>query len=102
MRKPIPVSELLAQGKAKLERLRKGSDEAARALLAVQEVLEPDLAEHVWSAALKPDGTLTVVVDGAGWATRLRYAAPDLGARIAAALGHAVGRVIVRVRPRPA
>ena len=102
MRKPIAVSELLAQGKAKLERLRAGADAASRALSAVQQCLPPDSAPHVWGASLGSQGVLTVVTDGGGWATRIRYAVPDLMPEVARRLESPVVKVVVRVRPRPA
>jgi hypothetical protein len=101
MRKPIPVSELLAQGKAKLERLKTGAEAANRALVALQQVLPPELVPAVWGATLDPEGVLTVVTDSGSWATRLRYALPALLPTLARNLGQEVGKTIVRVRPRP-
>jgi predicted nucleic acid-binding Zn ribbon protein len=101
MRKPIAVSELLAQGKAKLERLKSGADAAERTLCAVQQCLPGESAAHVWGASLDADGVLTVVTDTGGWATRIRYAVPELMPAVAGKLSAAVVRVVVRVRPRP-
>ncbi|HXQ31724.1 MAG TPA: DciA family protein [Steroidobacteraceae bacterium] len=100
-RKPTAVSELLAQGKAKLERLKRGADAATEALAAVQHALPTEAAGHVWGASLAEEGVLTLVIDSGGWASRLRYALPELAPRVSTALGKRVARVIVRVRPRP-
>ena len=101
MRKPIPISELLTQGKAKLERLKTGAETANRTLVALQQALPADAASHVWGASLDGDGVLTVLTDSGGWATRIRYAVPTLSPRVAATLGQAIERTIVRVKPRP-
>ncbi len=102
MRKPIPISELLAQGKAKLKALQTGAETANRTLVALQQTLPADAAGHVWGASLDAEGVLTVLTDSGGWATRIRYAVPDFAPRVAKALGQAVGRTVVRVKPRPA
>jgi hypothetical protein len=101
MRKPTAVSELLAQGKAKLERLKTGAEAANRALVAVQQALPAEAAGHVWGATLDEQGVLTLVTDSGGWASRLRYELPELAPRVATALGQAVTRMVVMVRPRP-
>jgi hypothetical protein len=100
MRKPTPISELLTQGKAKLERLRSGAERAGETLIALQQALPADAASHVWGASLDGDGILTVVVDSGGWATRLRYAVPEFEPKVARALKRDVVRTVVRVRPR--
>ena len=101
MRKPTPISELLAQSKAKLERLKTGADEASRTLVAVQYVLPADAAGHVWGASLDGDGVLTVVTDSGAWSSRVRYALPEVAARVKAELGRDVVKSLVTVRPRP-
>jgi len=100
MRKPIPISELLAQGKAKLERLRAGADSASETLAAVHRSLPAELCGHVWGASLSPDGALTVVVDSGSWASRLRYVTSELEPAVATLLSREVRRTVVRVRPR--
>lgn len=100
MRKPIAISDLLAERKVTLDRLRTGAEAATRVLVAVQQALPAESAEHVWSASEKA-GVLTVVVDSAGWATRVRYSVPELQAGAGATLGVTVTKVLVRVRPRP-
>ncbi len=101
MRKPTPISELLAQGKAKLERLKTGAETASRTLAAVHQTLPADAAAHVWGASLAADGVLTVLADSGGWASRVRYAVPALTARVAGELDREILRTVVRVRPRP-
>jgi len=96
--KPTSVSDLLAKGQGLVERLRKGSAEADRALQAVRTALPEGLGERVWGAAIR-DGTLTVLVASAAWATRVRYHAPGLKDDVGGQLGVALQRVQVRVRP---
>ena len=100
MRKTRSVSELLAEGKAALERLRSGSETAGRTLAALQRALPEDVASHVFAASLDGDGVLTVLVDSGAFATRLRYLLPGLTPGLAAALGSPIARASVRVRPR--
>jgi hypothetical protein len=96
---PLSISDLLGQGNATLERLRAGARAADRTLEATRGALEPEVREHVWGAVLEAD-RLVVLVDSAGWATRVRYAGPELRAGVAAALGKPVKKLAVRVRPR--
>jgi hypothetical protein len=100
MRKPIAVSDLLAEGKAKLERVMSGAEAAVRTLVAVRAGLPVEVAPHVFGAMLEGD-QLTVLVDSGSWATRVRYVVPDLGPLVAANLGVAIAKVRVRVRPPP-
>jgi Dna[CI] antecedent, DciA len=101
MRKTRSVSELLAEGKAALERLKTGAEAANRALVALQRALPADIAPHVFGATLDPEGVLTVLVDSGAFATRLRFLLPELLPALAATLeGGAITRTVVRVRPR--
>jgi len=101
MRKARSVSELLAEGKAALERLKSGAAAAGEALAALQRTLPADLAAHVFSAVLDSEGQLTVIADSAAFATRIRFELAEREAGLGAALGGPVARVVVRVRPRP-
>jgi hypothetical protein len=96
--KPTSVSDLLGKGQGMLERLRQGSARADETLQAVRGALPDGLGEHVWGATLR-DGTLTVLVASAAWATRIRYHAPDLKDQAAARLRDGIDRVVVRARP---
>jgi uncharacterized protein (DUF1786 family) len=101
MRKARSVSELLAEGKAALERLKSGADAASRTFVALQRALPEDVAGHVFGATLDPDGVLTVLVDSGAFATRLRFLLPELLPALATTLeGGAITRTVVRVRPR--
>ena len=100
MRKARSVSELLAEGKAALERLKSGAEAAGRTLAALQRALPPEVAGHVFGATLDPDGVLTVLVDSGAYATRLRFLLPDLLPSLGTALAGPVTRAVVRVRPR--
>ena len=100
MRKPIPLSELLGKGNPTLERLRAGAEAADRALVAARQCLSADVAGHVWGATAV-GGVLTLLVDSAGWATRVRYAVPELKQGLGDRLGETITKVNVRVRPKP-
>jgi len=97
MKKLTPVSDLLAHGSGMLRRLREGTLEADRTLRGLKRQLPPELAEQVWGAVME-DGTLTVLVHSAAWGTRLRYQAPLFKDALAAELGNAIERVVVKVR----
>lgn len=97
MKKPTAVSHLLEQGKGVLQRLRTGAAESERALATLRGLLPPELADQVWSAALRQT-TFTAFVTSAAWGTRLRYVAPKLVPALAEALGQPVEEIKVKVR----
>ena len=80
-----------------LRRLREGTLEANRTLAGLRRHLPPELAREVWGAVMR-EGTLTVLVRSAAWGTRLRYQAPRFKDALAAELGSAIERVVVKVR----
>ncbi len=96
--KPTSVSDLLAKGHGALERLREGSRQVAGTLEAVRAELPAEAAAHVWGASLKGN-TLTVRVDSAAWATRIRYGCPGLAEAVGRRLETAIARAVVRVGP---
>jgi hypothetical protein len=100
MKKPTSVSHLLEQGEGMLKMLRSGAAGAERSLAALRGVLPPELAQQVWSAALRGK-TLTAFVQTAAWGTRLRYVVPKLTESVAAALGVPVEEIKVKVRADP-
>jgi Dna[CI] antecedent, DciA len=100
MKKPTAVSHLLEQGEGMLERLRKGTANADRALAALRRVLPPEIAREVWSASQRGT-TLTAFVHTAAWGTRLRYVIPGLKDALEAELGGPVDEVKVKVRAMP-
>jgi hypothetical protein len=97
MKKLTPVSDLLAHGSGMLRRLREGTVEAERTLAGLRRQLPPELAQEVWGAGMR-DTTLVVLVRSAAWGTRLRYQAPRFKDALAAELGIAIERVVVKVR----
>jgi len=97
LKKLTPVSDLLAHGSGMLRRLREGTLEANRTLAGLKGQLPPELAQEVWGAVMR-DGTLIVLVRSAAWGTRLRYLAPRFKDALAAELGSAIERVVVKVR----
>jgi hypothetical protein len=96
MQKSKSVSELLAGSSKKLASLKRKSQERAVVLEQVCAVLPAKLAQAVVSAGID-QGRLTIGVTGAVWATRLRYLADDLQARVGESLGMEILRVRVRV-----
>jgi len=100
MKKPTPVSDLLARAGGRLAELREGTTEAARTLELTRRRLPPELAPRVFGAVFK-EGTLTLLVGSAAWATRLRYLAPRFQQPLAADLGAVIERVVVKVRAGP-
>jgi hypothetical protein len=95
---PTAVSDLLAKGQGVLERLREGGRQAASALEAVRAELPEEEAAHVCAATLRGE-TLTVRVDSAAWATRIRYGSPGLAEAVGRRLGATLKRAVVRVGP---
>ncbi len=65
-------------------------------LAQVRDLLAPAARPHCIQVSAT-DGNLTVTVDAAAWATRLRYLAPDLARGLA---GAGITAVKVRARPR--
>jgi hypothetical protein len=65
-------------------------------LARVRDLLNPGARPHCLQATVGED-TLTVTVDAAVWATRLRYLAPELARGLASA---GITQVKVRARPR--
>jgi predicted nucleic acid-binding Zn ribbon protein len=89
---------LLSKGQGLLERLREGAARALTVLDAVRAELPEEPAGHVLAAWVK-EGTLTVLVDSAAWATRIRYESPGLSGPVGKRLGVDIARTVVRVRP---
>lgn len=65
-------------------------------LTRVRDLLAPGARAHCSQASVA-DGVLTVTVDSAAWATRLRYLAPELVQGLAW-----TGVALVKIRARPA
>ncbi len=97
--KPTSLSDLLSKGEGVLQRLREGGNAADRALAAARQHLPAELAGHVWAAAIDGE-VLSLLCESSAWANRLRYATSGLAAAVAAELGVAVTKVVVKVRPR--
>ncbi|MBP6513785.1 MAG: DUF721 domain-containing protein [Steroidobacteraceae bacterium] len=53
----------------------------------------------MWAAAIDGE-VLSLLCESSAWANRLRYATGGLAAAVAAELGVAVVKVVVKVRPR--
>jgi len=92
------VSELLTGAGKRLATLKQRSADRSSILVQVRAVLAPKLAEHVATAGLD-GGRLTIGVVSAAWASRLRYSAEMVRARVSESSGSAVQRVRIRVIP---
>jgi hypothetical protein len=64
----------------------------------VRAALPPALAKSIVSAGVEHD-QLTIGVDGAAWAARLRYLTDTLRAQVGSALGVDIQKVRVKVVP---
>ena len=97
MQNPRVVSELQLHGK-KLSELTQRLSERAAVLAVVRRNLPPKLAPRVHSAGLE-NGRLTLGVNGAAWASRLRYVTTDLRRAVGTSLGVDIVSVRIRVLP---
>ena len=93
---PKLLKDLLAGND--LSQLVTRAREAGELDARVRALLPEALAAHVTGAVLHVD-TVVVLVDSAAWASRLRFHAPELVARLAPRYDGAVTRVRVKVRP---
>jgi hypothetical protein len=100
IKNPISIKDLLARQQPSLNRLRAGAQAADHIFAAVQQFLPPDCSGSVWTATLD-DGVLTLVTSNGSWATRLRYASPQLLPKLATELGEPITKAVIRVRPQP-
>jgi hypothetical protein len=100
MQNPKSVSELLAGAGKKLSALKARALDRTVVLEQVRAALPARLAEAVASAGLD-QGRLTIGVDGAAWASRLRYLTEPLRKSVSEASGTAIVSVRVRVVPPP-
>jgi hypothetical protein len=92
------VSELLERGGKRLSLLKTRMAERSAVLDQVREALPARLAQAVVSAGIE-QGRLTIGVDGAHWASRLRYFTETLRKRVAASARVEVQVVRIRVVP---
>lgn len=93
---PKQLKDLLAGNDLSqlVERAREAGELDAR----VRALLPEDLAAHVTGAVLH-EHTVVVLTDSAAWATRIRFHARELVARLAPRYDGAVTRLHVKVRP---
>jgi len=92
------LSELLARGGKRLSLLKERSAERSLVLGQVRAALPARLAKTVVSAGIT-EGSLTVGVVGAVWASRLRYSTEIIRKRVAKAAGIEIITVRIRVVP---
>lgn len=84
----------------RLGALRAGAECALDTLAQVRAALPAELAEHVHGASFEPDGRLTLLAESGAFATRLRYALPEVLPRVRDAEGKPAVRGRVQVRPK--
>jgi len=66
----------------------------------VEAALPPDLAGCVHGASFEADGRLTILVESGAFASRLRYALPELLPRILNDEGKPAEKGRIQVRPK--
>jgi hypothetical protein len=98
VQKPKSINELLKAGGKRLTDLKSKSDERSVTLEHVCAALPPKLANRVVSAGID-QGRLTVGVDGAPWAARLRYATDTLRTQVGGSLGVDILAIRIKVVP---
>jgi hypothetical protein len=98
MQNPRSVSDLLSRTGNKLTALKVRSQARSLVVEQVRAALPPRLAQAVVSAGIE-QGRLTIGVDGAVWASRLRYLTESVRKQVAASMGIAVHSMRVRVVP---
>jgi hypothetical protein len=98
MPKPRSINELLRTNGKRLGALKTRSNERTVVREHVCAALPPRLAGTVVSAGLE-QGTLTIGVTSAPWASRLRYASESLRLQVGTAMGVTVQSVRIRVAP---
>jgi Dna[CI] antecedent, DciA len=93
------LSELLSVPGKRLGSLKQRSQERSSTVSQVRSTLNAKLADAVITAGIEGD-VLTIGVNSATWASRLRYLTEPLRDSVAAASGKAIRRVRIRVVPR--
>lgn len=99
-KKPFSISSLLEINGQRLGALRAGAERARSTLSQVDAALPAELADTVHAASFDAEGVLTLVVDSGAFATRLRYALPELLPKVLSDAGTPADRGRIQVRPR--
>jgi hypothetical protein len=101
MQNPRSVSDLMSRSGNKLTALKTRAQERSLVVEQVRAALPARLAQAVASAGIE-QGRLTIGVEGAVWASRVRYLTDPVRKQVSASTGTAVVSVRVRVvPPRP-
>jgi len=101
-KKPISISDLLEKQGQRLGALRAGAARASSTLTQVEAALPSELIGTVHAASIDAEGVLTVLVESGAYATRLRYALPELLPKVLDEAGKPAERGRVQVRPKGA
>ncbi len=96
MQNPRSVSDLMSRTGNKLTALKTRSLERSRVVEQVRAALPGRLAHAVVSAGIE-QGRLTIGVEGAVWASRLRYLTESVRKRVGGPLGTVIVSVKIRV-----
>lgn len=96
-REPRNLSDLLSDPGSALGRLVAGAAKRKSLIMQVKSCLEPALSEHLIGVNVKDD-TLVLLSDSAVWATRLRYAGPELCKQLSEKFELTLQKVHVKVR----
>ena len=94
--KPTLVGDLLAG--SGLANIVSRARDAETLCKQIKDLLPAEAAAHVTGAS-RSDETVLIFADSAGWATRIRFHAPQLLAWLTPRFDGAVDKVRVRVRP---
>lgn len=92
------IGEHLVQAKGQLGRLLAQADELVRLNRLLHGYLPPQFRGHALLAALYPDAWI-IQTDSSTWATRLRYALPNLHRQLSDHLGREIPKLRIRIRP---
>jgi len=99
-KKPFSISTLLAGSGSRIGALKAGAERARSTLAQVEAALPVELAGTVHAASFEAEGLLTMVVGSGAYASRLRYALPEVLPKILDPEGNPATKGRVQVRPR--
>jgi hypothetical protein len=99
VKKSKDINGLFEGGSDRLTSLKVRSRARSLVLTQVLAVLPADLAKSVATAGIE-DGRLTLGVDGAAWASRLRYVTDMLRSKVGKSMGVEIRSVRIKVVQR--
>jgi hypothetical protein len=99
LRKPKDIKALFEGGSDRLTSLKVRSRTRSLVLAQVLAVLPAEFAKSIATAGIE-DGRLTLGVDGAAWASRLRYVTDLLRSKVGESMGVEIRSVRIKVVQR--